>query len=562
VTVDPLTGADAALERATWQETLFAERPQRSQLNRLRAGWATRSIRIGLHRNQSFELVASAMRPYLEFAGIDAEFIYSDYDDSLSFEEWPGIDVHIVWLDFDRYLERLTPQQLSDWLAERLSVLRERTVAPILVGGWPHSGSFEALLAAAVSRFAGMYLCDLAAFHRELGSAFFDDRRAQLTGSRLSDVSNLQVGRAMGSQWIPAVVGASLKAIVVDLDNTLYRGVLGEDGPEGLVLEDQHKNLQRSLLRWRDSGVFLAALSRNEIRDAEQMFAAREDFILRWSDFSTHSVSWNAKSLGLEKICSELRISPEHTLVIDDNPGELAEITGTYPSAKTLFAADSNFQVVRALDYFPGLWRWNRSDADLVRLADLSANQERAREMSLHASQEDYLRSLGVRIKFDIDDESLSGRISELSYKTNQFNVNFSRLSVAEVERRVQAPDSVVIAVTMSDRLSDSGLIAFLAGHKEQQILVLDEVCISCRALGRGLEAWFLEQAAHLMRDRLAAETIKVIYRVGPRNLPALTWLAEESGVSVDPNSGEIDMPDNFAAAWLAGADIESEVVG
>ena len=158
--------SEAALRKAEWQPVLFASRPLRSRLLTLRAAWPCNPLVIRVHRNHAFELVASAMQPYLAYAGWGGDFRHGDYDDSLSFggvSAGSSVDAEVVWLDFERYGRRDDPAGLANWLAGRLRSLRTLSPAPILVSGWCGGDlerSFNAALAESLSGLPGVRLGD------------------------------------------------------------------------------------------------------------------------------------------------------------------------------------------------------------------------------------------------------------------------------------------------------------------------------------------------------------------------------------------------------------------
>lgn len=215
---------EAALRKAEWQPVLFASRPLRSRLLALRASWACEPLVIRIHRNHAFELVASAMQPYLAYSGWNGDFRYGDYDDSLSFggvSVGPHADAEVVWLDYGRYDQRHDPAGLARWLAGRLRSLRTLSPAPILVlgrGGGNSDQSANATLAEALGDLPSVRLCDPGPIADILGDRFYDDRAAPLSGTRLSDAACLLLARELACRWLPASLRPRIKALALDLD--------------------------------------------------------------------------------------------------------------------------------------------------------------------------------------------------------------------------------------------------------------------------------------------------------------------------------------------------------
>jgi FkbH-like protein len=322
-----------------------------------------------------------------------------------------------------------------------------------------------------------------------------------------------------------------IKAIVLDLDNTLYSGVLGEDGPQGVELTGAHRDLQAELLRLRENGIFLALASRNEIEDVERLFSDRKDFLLKKEHFSTTRISWEPKATGIASVISNLRIGADAVLFIDDNPGEIAATAAEIPGLKFLHASSAE-ATSRALKQYPGISGRKLEHADSLRVSDMAANELRAELLINSSDPIEYLTSLCAELTLSLNPEPFIRRISELSNKTNQFNTNFARLTEAEISRRLADPVSRIVSIALLDRLSDSGLIGMIAGRIQENELLIDDLCISCRALGRHLEDIMITEAISAMADDNKVETIAFAFKEGPRNRPAREWLAKYTGFS------------------------------
>ena len=543
----PSGPSEAALDRAARQPVLFAALPKRSDLLRLGAQESAAVVTMHVHRNHSFEHVASAMAPFAGFAGLDVRLEYGDYDDSLAMDDAPDADVELVWLDWSRYGTSRTPADLAEWLRSRVMTRRPLTESPILVAGAPAADpagvGLTAELEKALASVPAVHVCDLASIGRQLGDRLFDTRAARLSGTPLSDAACVLAARLFGLRWIPSVVRPPLKAVVVDLDDTLYRGVLGEDGAGGVELSDAHRDLQARLVSLREAGMFIAVASRNEAGDVEELFATRTDFPLRREHLSACEVSWEPKADAIRRVASQLRIGTDAVVFLDDNAGELAAVAADVPRIATLHAGADPAVTLRALDLFPGLWRWRRSEADAVRIQDLAASREREALAATAADPLAYLASLQPHLLYGLNPGRHLSRLHELSVKTNQFNLALARLAEAEVARRIAAPDHVVVSVRLSDRLTDSGLIAAIFGRRDGDTLVVEELCISCRALGRRLEDLLIGEAIARMTAATGTSRVVMRYALGSRNAPARAWLARAVAQPLGPGAGEIPFP-------------------
>lgn len=544
---------DSSLVRhkAEWDGALFAEKPRRAELARLKASWPLRTVRVRVHRNHAFEHVASACAAWAAYDDTAYAWDIGGYDDSLSLGEMSGgSDVELVWYDAATVAGRLGDADFAQWFVSRLTELRRRTPSPILVCLIGASDGAVGRIRDQASGLAGLRLADVAGLLPL--SELIDERFAKASGSRLSERANLRLALMLGSCWLPSLTRPRIKAVLVDLDLTLYRGVLGEDGLQ-VELTPGHRQLQEALVRLRDSGLFLGIISRNDAGDVSELFGKRADFPLRWEHFATRQVGWGAKSDAIRRACDELRIAPDAVLYLDDNLGELLEVAAHLPSISLLHAKADASLSARALAHFPGIWSWGKSESDLVRQADLQANAERSRiSASLASDPHAYFRELAPEVTLLVSRPETAHRLHELSQKTNQFNLAMRRLSEVEVAGYLTSPESFAVGISLRDRLSDSGMIAAMFGRFDGDTVLVDEWVVSCRALGRGLEDYMATQALlAAARDR-AIRRVVFAHATGPRNHPARTWLAAYVARPLVGESGCADLP----ARDLRGADI------
>jgi FkbH-like protein len=412
-------------------------------------------------------------------------------------------------------------------LVDRVGALRALSDRPILVitiGALPE-------MRERITRIAGVYHHDVEDISHPSTCEFFSERTARFTGTRLSDAVLMLTARELACRWIPSALKLNRKAVVVDLDNTIYKGVLGEQGLFGVELTESHQFLQQKLRNLKARGFFLALASRNEEQDVRVLFEKRTDFPLRWTDFSAHAVSWGEKASSMASIAEKLRIGVDSLVFVDDNPGELAAVGAALPHVGLVHAHEDPALTARALDYFPGLWRSQLQREDQLRAEDLAANSERARIASSGIEPKDYLRSLHVVLDIYLNQADQLERMVELSQKTNQFNLSLSRLGEVDLANRLENPSTSIVTIRLRDRLCDSGLIGLLAlSHQDSEVRV-DELAISCRALGRGLEDLMICKALECaFGEDVSRRSFLFRHSKGPRNEPGRSWLARHCG--------------------------------
>lgn len=541
---------EAAVARIALQPLVFAERPRRSALLAASFPGGLRPLRVRIHRNAPVEHLLGPLARFLAFSGYALETLLGDYDDALSYAGASleaACDLDLIYLDLGRYAPQLPGPDLAAWLGSRVAALRQLSASPILVAGAepPLGPAFDADLEQQLKVTAAARVVPRLGLAASLGTQYWDARLEGIGATRLSDAAYMALARDLGLAWIPASQGPRLKALALDLDHTLYRGVLGEDGPEGLELGSRHVALHQRILELKQEGLLLALVSRNEPEDVTALFKQRPDFPLRREDFSAFEVGWGSKAEALTRAADKLRIAPDAFLFVDDNLGELAAVAAAHPGVGLLHASDPE-ATLRGLRWYPGLQRWSESGADQVRAADLQVQAVRASLAAEGLDDDTYLASLGVRLVFSYNQKAQETRLAELSGKTNQFNLSLRRLSEAELAARGRDPRCATVAAALSDRLSDSGSILSLCARLDGNTLLVEDLCISCRALGRRLEFPLVVEGINGILGHLPAAFVAFDHALGPRNAPAREWLAGFTGEAL-AHAGQVRMPWDLA---------------
>ncbi|MDR2639442.1 MAG: HAD-IIIC family phosphatase [Helicobacteraceae bacterium] len=490
---------------------LFAKELKRLDILSLPKNKSARSVTITVHRNHSFETIASVLNAFLNFAELEAEFIYSAYDDSLNFTPEQKGDLHLIYIDLLRY----KTDDITGFIADRAAALRSKTKAPILIVYLEKNNAIDLK-----TDISDCFAFSLKPILDDLGLAAYDLAKEPYSGTRLSNKASLEIARYLGLKLIPALLLTPLKAIVCDLDNTLYQGVLGEDGIENLK---PNLALQQAIKELKQSGFFLAIASKNEEIDAKLAFEKRSDFILKFDDFAATQINWNSKRDNIIKIAKTLNIGADAMLFIDDNPAEIQNVEGT--GVKTILAS-SEESALAQLRFYPRLTKLKILAEDSLRDKDARSNIEREK-LAKTLSQKEYFEKLGVKLRFSVDNYNQCARIAELFGKTNQFILTYKRYNQSEIKELMLSSDSRVITIAMSDNLSDSGIIAIMAAHKQGALLELDDMVVSCRALGRNIENIALPFMFDLAAKGLKTDNKIIInYKKGERNAPAFAYLA------------------------------------
>ena len=396
----------------------------------------------------------------------------------------------------------------------------------------------------------GIHTVDYAGLVQRTGAlSWYDDRMALYARAPITRGALPELGREY-LKFLRALTGKTKKCLVLDLDNTLWGGVVGEEGPQGIALGPEYPgcafiDFQRAVRGLRQRGVILAIASKNNPADVEEVFASNNHMVLRRDDFSVVRVGWNAKSQSLSEIAAHLNIAPDHIVYVDDNPAECDEVAHALPTVTVLPLPPQPEHFVRALlepGYFDSL---SMSTEDLRR-AELYEQRDQAEELRAQSdSLEDFYRRLEMEVTFAPVDNSSVARAAQLTQKTNQFNVTTIRYSEAEVLERCADPDNLVKTVRVRDRFGDNGIVGVMMAHGSGSEVEIDTLLLSCRVIGRTVETAMLAHVSEYASQR-GAQRIRGRIVPTAKNAPARD-LYERHGFQSDPSDS------TEQAAWSLG---------
>ena len=284
------------------------------------------------------------------------------------------------------------------------------------------------------------------------------------------------------------------KVLAVDLDNTLWGGVVGEDGLENLKLGHDfpgnvHLRIQRELVELRKRGILLVLLSKNNEADARQPFDCLPDMLLKWEDFALRKVNWRPKHENLREAAQELGLGLDSFVFVDDSDYEREQMRQLIPEVLILNTSSDPLHTLNCL------WTTDAFDSLTITEEDRRRHDDyrvrTARDVQAHGNDlEDFLRSLQMEVTIEELGPANMERAVAMIGKTNQFNLTTRRHSRAQVQAMLAAPGSIGLALRLRDRFGDQGIVAILLATPGAQdcTLVVDSFLVSCRALGRGVE--------------------------------------------------------------------------
>jgi FkbH-like protein len=320
-------------------------------------------------------------------------------------------------------------------------------------------------------------------------------------------------------------LGLGARCIVVDLDNTLWGGIVGEDGADGIAVGDgpegeAYAAFQEYLGALMRRGVILAVASKNDLEAAREPFDSNPAMRLRFDDFSAFVADWRAKSEQLSEIASTLGIALDAIVFVDDNPAECAEVAAALPAVTTVCLEVPPSERVRMLSSSVRFELSSLSRDDLDRQRSYAGRAQAARMRTRAGSLEEFLRSLEMRARVRRLGPSSMERAAQLTQKTNQFNLTLRRHTREEIERLERKESAICVTLELEDRFARHGLIGLgfiLASDDDAETASIDTLLLSCRVIGRSADVHLL---SHLSREATAGgfRRLRGVYVPGPRN--------------------------------------------
>ena len=313
----------------------------------------------------------------------------------------------------------------------------------------------------------------------------------------LTPEANLELARSLAS-IVRAMYGKSRKVLVLDLDNTLWGGVIGDDGIEKIQIgretpvAEAYTAFQEYCLSLRNRGILLAVCSKNTEAVAKSGFE-HPSSILKLEDISCFKANWNPKHENLLESASELNLGVDSFVFVDDNPAERAIVQAQLPQVAVpdVGSEVSSFaEILERGRYFEPV---ALSKEDLDRASLYAENSRRAALQQKFANYGEYLDSLDMVAEIDRFKPLYLERIAQLTNKTNQFNLTTRRYTLAEMEAIATDPRYIALYGRLADRFGDNGLISIVLGRRESDTLHMDLWLMSCRVLKRDMEVAMLD---------------------------------------------------------------------
>lgn len=324
--------------------------------------------------------------------------------------------------------------------------------------------------------------------------------------------------KAWWASKVNALTQPRKKCLVLDLDNTLWSGVLGEDGISGIKMSGDYPGnvymyFQEGLVSLSKSGVILALCSKNNEEDVKELWAKNPFLRLRPEHIAAYRINWHNKADNIRELAKELNIGLDSMVFVDDNPTERELIRQQLPMVsvpdfpKKPYGLMEFYQKIVA-DYF---YTYRLTGEDAAKTEQYKANALRASEQAKYTDLTDFIRSLDIHIDILKADGFNIPRIAQMTQKTNQFNLTTKRYSEADINGLV-ASGAKIYCISVSDKFGDNGITGTIIITSDRNTADIDSLLLSCRILGKDIESAFVKAVLNeLLKDGIKQVTATYI---------------------------------------------------
>jgi FkbH-like protein len=519
-----------------------------SRFEKLRGHVPFTACRVAVLRSFTLEPLVPLARACGFAGGVDLEFRLGDFNaftqEILDPASWvysyqPRVvilaaqtrdlspDLWSAFADLSEADVKARVAEVSQRLGQLLTALRSRTDAHVIVHGLqtppaPAQGILNGLAdvgqAAAIAEvnaalrqsargLKNVYVLDYDALVARHGADNWEDVRKWLTVRLPIRADQLIHLAREWLRFLHPITGRVCKCLVTDLDNTLWGGVIGEDGMTGIKLgNDTHGyaygSLQRTMLDLHRRGVILAIASKNNPADANEALAKHEGMLLRPEHFAAVRINWEDKATSLRGIASELNIGLDALAFVDDNPVEREWVREQLPEVAVIELPADPAGYARAIRTSPLFERLSITEEDRGRGQMYAQQRARAELQSSVASLEDFYRSLEMEVSIATVRPDTLARAAQLTQKTNQFNLTTRRYTEQQIDELAKDPACRVYVVRVKDRLGDNGIVGVALTRDHDGRREIENFLLSCRVIGRTVETAILARIARDARER------------------------------------------------------------
>ncbi len=605
--IDALIGAGNAGAAKTLLADLWREEPLAgtaafvvSRFERLRDQIPLKPIRVAILRSFVVEPVVPLARAMAFVRGIDLEVYLSDFNAYVQEVLDPGSSLYsfepevvflavltrdvspLLWDEFADLDEAGVAEEI-DRLATSyhslIAAFREQSNAPFVVHSLesplsPAAGVLDAqaplgqigavrAVNEAIARRANetrdVYVLDYDALAGRRGAEVWRNQRTWETARLPIRGDELVHLAAEWLRFLHPLTGVTCKVLAVDLDGTLWGGVIGEDGIDGIKVDGAEgaafRAVQRAVLDLYRRGVLLVICSKNNEDEARAALEQHPGLLLRERHFAAFRINWQSKAENLRDLAAELNVGLDSVAFLDDSPVERSLVRAQAPEVTVIDLPDDPLAYADALRAEPAFERLGLTDEDKVRGKLYAEQRQRASLQQSATSLEDFYRSLEMTVELRQATTSTLARAAQLTQKTNQFNLTtrrYTELQLAELG----AAGSRIYTARVRDRFGDNGVVGVVITVPSETAWEIDTMLLSCRVIGRTIETAILAAIAQDAEES-GANTLVGTFIPTKKNAPAQDFYARhgfsETAASDDSSTWELTLAGRSVACppWI-----------
>ena len=394
-----------------------------------------------------------------------------------------------------------------------------------------------------IAKYDSTYVVDIDLLKSTIGYRSFTDNRYWHIGRSPYTREAYKIIAQEYMKFIRALKGKNRKCLVLDCDNTLWGGIVGEDGINKINIGktypgSAYREFQQAILNLHNRGIMLAICSKNNDTDVMEVLGNHPDMILRKEHFVSMKINWNDKVTNLKEIASELNIGSDSLVLIDDSDFEINMVRKMLPEVTAIKLPNdpsSYRDLLNSCGLFDTL-TFSEEDQKRTEMYKAEIGRRKAKREFQAATLEDYYKYLEMEVSIQSVDEFTIPRISQLTQRTNQFNLTTKRYSESEIRQLSESNDSNVRYLSLKDRFGDSGIVGVTVLKYLGKESLIDTFLLSCRIIGRGVEDILLKDCVD-MAVRQACDRIVGLYIPTKKNGQVEQFYANHGFSCIENNS-------------------------
>jgi len=419
--------------------------------------------------------------------------------------------------------------RIKEYIQSVIENIRNSTNAPIIFYGFPNPVysklgilesqiGFETSIYQQINNFIrsfnekSVYIIDANTLMSQIGySNYFDKRYWHIGKAPFKKNALIGISSEI-KKIVRALNGKSKKCLVLDCDNTLWGGIVGEDGVEGIKLSKNYPGssfyaFQKEILSFYDRGIILALCSKNNEKDVFEVLHNHDDMLIKEEHIATHRINWQDKASNIREIAEELNIGLDSLVFVDDSNLEIELVNLELPEVQTIHLDSKKAiyykDILAKCGFFDSL---SFSEEDKVRGKMYKSEVIRKKNTKSIINIENYLQSLDMKMIINECDKFSIPRVSQLTQRTNQFNLTTKRYSESEIKALTEDDNYNVIYFQLEDKFGGYGTIGVCILEKSEKNYRIDTLLMSCRVLGRGVEKTFMNEVMNFCAKNLGKE--------------------------------------------------------